>query len=410
MPASTSNPSRARTRFASRILAALLLMLSLLAIEGVSRLLFPLPEETSFNRVNYSEMAGLGRAHAPPLANASFVWSSAPDGVTFRHDLNAYGFRDRTWPLRPEAGRRRIMFVGDSFLEGFMAENTQTIPAGFENAAVRGGRKFEVMNLGIGATGPKDYCNLIRDAVPLFKPDCLVIVFYANDFPGRPFDPAWFAPTFTPDYRNAWTPRLYTVVKRLRSHQPVPVRFRRPSFPFLAAVPDPRNPWSSIETAAAYKKFVSPKIAEAMQRGTFNPSAVNLIERDRVNLTASTEMHPLLEALLAFARTHACKLSVAYVPSANQVSDAYLPFRSEYSENKHPESLMDERYHLHARLLKSACAQLKIPFLDVTPQLREREAAGGRVYWNYDPHMRGASYLMLGELLYEWFSSIDPGT
>jgi hypothetical protein len=89
------------------------------------------------------------------------------------------------------------------------------------------------------------------------------------------------------------------------------------------------------------------------------------------------------------------------------VSDAYLPFRSEYSENKHPESLMGERHQLHARLLKSACAQLHIPFLDVTPPLREREASGERLYWNYDPHLRGASYLMLGEVIYQWFSASD---
>jgi hypothetical protein len=407
MPGSTANSSGARSRGRKRLLAAILLTFSLLVVEGISRLLFPLPEETSFNRINYSEMIGGERAKIPPLANASFVWSSSPDGVTFRHDLNQYGFRDRTWPLRPKAGHRRIMFVGDSFVEGFMAENTQTIPAGFENAAGKDGRKLEAMNLGVGASQPQDYCKLIRDAVPLFKPDCLVLVFYANDFPSPAFDAAWLAPAFTPHFRNPWTPRLYTVVKRLLSHQPVPLSFRHPSFSFLAAVPDPRNPWSSSETAASYQKFVSPKIAEAMQHGTFNPSAVNLLERDRVNLTVSSDMLPLLEALLAFSKSHACKLSVVYVPSANQVSDAYLPFRSEYSENKHPESLMGERHQLHARLLKSACAQLNIPFLDVTLPLREREAAGERLYWNYDPHMRGASYLMLGELIYQWFAATD---
>ncbi|MEO6789300.1 MAG: SGNH/GDSL hydrolase family protein [Chthoniobacteraceae bacterium] len=376
---------------------ALLLAFTLLIIELICRLVFPLPEEDSFNRINYSALLqSPSQARPRHLANASFVWSSSPDGATFRHDLNLYGFRDRTWSLRPRAGSRRVMFVGDSFVEGFMAEGTETIPAGFDHAAKSAGRPFEYMNLGVGAAQPQDYCNLIRDAVPLFRPDDLVVVFYANDFPSPDFESSWLTPDFTANYPNPWMPRLFAVIGRMFSHQSVPLCFHHSAFSFVAPVPDPRNPWSSRETAETYKRFVSPKIAAAMQNGTFNPYAVNLLALDRTHLSTEVDMVPLLKALSDFSARHSCKLSVVYVPSANQVSDAYLPYRSEYAEDKHPASLMDERYQLHARLLKAPCAQLGIPFLDMTPQLREQESAGRRLYWNYDPHMKGSGYLMLG--------------
>ena len=33
-----------------------------------------------------------------------------------------------------------------------------------------------------------------------------------------------------------------------------------------------------------------------------------------------------------------------------------------------------------------------MPFLDLTPQLRAREAAGEHLYWDYDHHFRPAGY------------------
>ena len=75
----------------------------------------------------------------------------------------------------------RILFVGDSFVEGFLAPPSGTVPAVFEaRAREQGLGPIETMNLGVGAIGMKGYVQLISDAVPLFTPDIVWIVRYAN--------------------------------------------------------------------------------------------------------------------------------------------------------------------------------------------------------------------------------------
>ena len=39
----------------------------------------------------------------------------------------------------------------------------------------------------------------------------------------------------------------------------------------------------------------------------------------------------------------------------------------------------------------------------MTPILRKYEASGERLYWNYDEHMKGESYVLVGKYLYDWF-------
>jgi len=57
--------------------------------------------------------------------------------------------------------------------------------------------------------------------------------------------------------------------------------------------------------------------------------------------------------------------------------------------------------------LAQTCRQLAIPFLDLTPLLRKAEA-GGHLYWNYDEHMRGSTYLWVGATIFQWLHSNEP--
>jgi hypothetical protein len=46
----------------------------------------------------------------------------------------------------------------------------------------------------------------------------------------------------------------------------------------------------------------------------------------------------------------------------------------------------------------------------LTPLLREEEARGNRLYWDYDDHMRGGGCLFVGQTLFEWWKSGAPET
>ncbi len=372
--------------------------------EVALRMIFPVPEVLNFNRIHYSSILHTPADAPRYLSNAKFIWFSEPDEATFVHTLNLYGFRDKTWKVARDPGRKRALFIGDSIVEGFMANDNQTIPAGFARTASSRNFQLETLNLGVGASNLIEYYRLIGDAVPLFHPDYLFVVFYANDFNSVPeYDAAWLFSPFIPEFSKLMKPRLWHIIEYMNAKKTVPHVWHRSPFPFFAAAPDPRNPWSSPKFCAHANQFVSPAIADAMRRGRFNPYIVDFYGICKKVLRKPFDISPHLEALKIFADKNSCALFIVYIPFNHQVSDAYLPFHKEYAAEKNPTSLMSEQYQLHAAILKKSCSQHKIPFLDMTPVLRKREAEGKRLYWNYDTHFRGESYLSIGKTVYKWF-------
>ncbi len=102
---------------------------------------------------------------------------------------NAWGVRDRPRSIeRPADVRYRSVLVGDSFLEGYY------IPAPISELveqrwASEGHTDAEAINLGIAATGPRQYYYRIKRVALALKPDTIVIFVYAgNDFIQVRFD------------------------------------------------------------------------------------------------------------------------------------------------------------------------------------------------------------------------------
>ncbi len=380
-------------------------LLPCVALELALRVVFPLPEVLNFDRVHYSPLALVPNvANATSLGRASFVVASDPDGLEFVHRLNLYGFRDRDWPRGKPAGVTRVAFVGDSVVEGFMASGADTIPAGFEQAARAGGEPVDVLNLGVAAADFPEYVRLIRDSVPLFHPDLLVLVLYANDFRPEPYDPAWLAEPLEPLYASPWELRLLHVISAVQEGRRLPRRWTERPFPFFAAVPDPANPWSDPERARRYRAFVDPGMAEAMEHGRFNPFAVDCLPVYEMLLLTPDDRTPHLQALSAFSERHGARLRVVYFPTRNQVSDRYRGAQRRFSREARAATFTGARHQLQARRLRSACERLGIPFLDLTPLLRAWENEKGPLFRKYDEHMTGEGYRLVGSAIYGWWS------
>jgi hypothetical protein len=143
----------------------------LLLLEVAARIVFPLPQIGNFNRIEYALTAispSMRSKHY--LMNSTLSWVSEPDHAGSTMHLNLYGFRDQQWDVLHKRARR-ILFVGDSFVEGFMVADDETIPAVFARRAKAAGQAVEIFNLGIGAAGLSDYMKVIQDAVPALEPD-----------------------------------------------------------------------------------------------------------------------------------------------------------------------------------------------------------------------------------------------
>ncbi|MBL4708011.1 MAG: SGNH/GDSL hydrolase family protein [Flavobacteriales bacterium] len=266
----------------------------LLFIEIVLRICFPLPEFSNFNRINY-QILDRKDDNSGYLRNIEMIWKSSLDtNYEFVHELNKYGYRDELdWEKKKKKGKKRILFVGDSFVEGMMSTADRTIPKGFEKAAQEEGVEIEAFNCGMMGIGLNEYIKFIQDAVPIFKPDELIMVLYSNDAPfQREFNPQI---PLKPSKRSIWKLRFLEILTHIKKEDPIPFVFAPEKRPFYKSVPDPGNPWT--ENTLSLQKEVSPKIAEAMKKGDFNYFRTNWILEEEKFLKSEVRVKSKLEYL-----------------------------------------------------------------------------------------------------------------
>lgn len=104
----------------------------------------------------------------------------APD---YDFNLNSLGFKDIEFSKEKAPSTVRIAAIGDSFAFGVVPYkyNFLTVLEEHLNAHATG-RHFEVLNMGISRTSPREYLSiLIKEALPL-KPDVVIVcIFVGND-------------------------------------------------------------------------------------------------------------------------------------------------------------------------------------------------------------------------------------
>src|SRR5690349_24233919 len=115
--------------------AGIALLLAILAVqEIVFRLVFPLPEVKGFNRIHYMPVGPAGK-DVTAVRSIKMIVESSPDHVRVAEPLNEYGFRDGRWSVQKSVDETRVMFVGDSYVEGILATDGHTIPDAFRAEA-----------------------------------------------------------------------------------------------------------------------------------------------------------------------------------------------------------------------------------------------------------------------------------
>lgn len=368
--------------------------------ELVFRFLFPLPELKHFNRSNYTPKTP-NIERIPSMRYEQRTFQSYPDtAFSFVHFLNGYGFRDKhDWPKAKGSDRLRLMFVGDSFLEGAMAATGHTITDYFKGQDVQ--NKYETMNMGIIGAGLPEYTKLIHDAVPLFSPDVVFLTLFSNDISNRQVQ----RPTGTVDDEefNAWTPRLVELVHLLSINDPVPFRWKGAAS-FMPATPDPFNLWTTRESDFA--PHVMPEMAEYMKQGNMNTFRINNAIAEQKNLSKEIDLGPFLQWVKAFLAEHKSKLVVTYIPSRLQLNNWYYQYELATCQVLCPDTmdLTGSAYQIHSAQLYESCKKLDVPFFDMTPVVLNEESTGNHLYWNYDDHMRSKGYKLIGETLFKQWS------
>lgn len=367
--------------------------------EVVFRVCFPIPEITNFNRINY-QILEPGPNKPPDIRNIKMGWTSSPDTAhTFIHQLNQYGYRDHFWTETKPSGSTRVMFVGDSFVEGMMSTQDQTLVTAFKAQAANAGMEIDAMNCGMMGIGINEYIKFLAEALPIFKPDHVVMVLYSNDIPfTNPYTPGQAR---KPEYNSSLRPRLLTLYDYAQEEDPIPFRWSSDVTPYYKAVPDKSNPWSFY--ADQYAPHVKPELATAMKAGRFNFYRTNWVLEEQRFLAQPTDLTEKLQLIKNLCTVAKAKLTVYYVPSRVQVSTYYYQFDKQSCLINCPDmvDLTGPAYRVQAQNVMNQCKSLNIPAFDLTDAVEAEENNGNHLYWNYDDHMRAKGYRFLGRNIWD---------
>lgn len=173
MKRSDPPPKRPLRLFRKLGLAALGTLLALLALEGLSRLVFPDWAPTRADRNFWAHDEVLGWAHRPGE-------TSRMVHVDFEIDvaINSMGLRDTEYGAEPAPGKRRVIVLGDSFGWGFGVEREQIFCELIE--AERD--DLEVVNASVSGYGTDQQSLWFEHAGRKLHPDVVLLLFYENDF------------------------------------------------------------------------------------------------------------------------------------------------------------------------------------------------------------------------------------
>lgn len=130
-------------------------------------------------------------AHDPLLgfrgrSHAQTIWTREMAGTPRTVRLNAGGFHDHERQQVPAPGTRRVVFIGDSFLESYQVDIdssfAQRLSRRWNERAGSSGAPVEVVNLGVHGYGLGTYALQVRERLSAWQPDAVVLcLFLGND-------------------------------------------------------------------------------------------------------------------------------------------------------------------------------------------------------------------------------------
>jgi lysophospholipase L1-like esterase len=112
----------------------------------------------------------------PPFAEQHY------ESLEFRYSvyINSIGIRDRELP-RERGDSYRILAIGDSFTYGWGVDIENSWPRILQQLAHESGYEVEILNLGKPGSGPPFYSEIAEKAIPLLRPDLVLVCMLQGD-------------------------------------------------------------------------------------------------------------------------------------------------------------------------------------------------------------------------------------
>ena len=195
---------------------AILLFVTVVAVEGLARIIHP---DDTYNVNDLSEFdydAVLGWKGIP-----GYDGRSPLSGAHVK--INQRGYRDKEWEQAIKRADRqhltKILFLGDSEVYGYEIEAYERITEQLEDLYRRNGREVVTFNAGIPAFGTGQEFRAFEILYPLINPDIVLLKYTSNDIGDSALPYCWANPK-----RRVYRP-FYDLEGRLILNREVPKRF-----------------------------------------------------------------------------------------------------------------------------------------------------------------------------------------
>ncbi len=342
--------------------------------------------------------------------HAIFNYTTAE--FSFQVHTNNLGFRDYDATLAKHT-RYRVLAIGDSFTYGWGVNIDDTWPKVLERNLRARNLDTEVANLGQGGSSPADYAAIGQRAIPLLRPDLVVVAVLQADDLDQTLQ-SLERRNGTSPARPGGQPLLQTVRQYARSIYPNLMEARR----HLNAVPPPE--WDAVsEWKPQVRQLVSElngkqkerfdrldgEVKDQFLRATLNPAIIarSLSRPAYIKNTLALERAEIREAIQEVSK-HLARIKEVTERVGGEVIVVSVPhgaYVSQVSLDGHKrmgydvdESLLETTHADEAT--RTAAANAGVGFVAVTHDFRS-ESRKRRLYYRFDGHMNVEGYRWLAE-------------
>jgi lysophospholipase L1-like esterase len=343
--------------------------------------------------------------------NAGLIWGPysvvehATAEFSYQARINNLGFRDRDFSVR-STGAKRVLAIGDSFTYGWGVDAEDSWPKAMERELRRGGLDVEVANLGAPGAGPREYAGLAERAIPLLRPDLVVVgVLQADDLfqaaESKPEQPLTTNQRMLRDFRALY-PNLMQMVSPVESKQ-VHVSKEELRETWKKQVKDFLGQMTAPEKAR-FENLPAP-VQAAYQAGGLNPGLLYMAIRHGEFLVDTCDVAGKgrrgieetakdLAKIRQYAERAHADLVVLPVPYRAYVSRRDVAAMAELGFHVEDEMIS---WSTPDEVIQEACRGAQVQFISVTGEFRERGRAN-ELYFELDGHLNKAGHSAFGEL------------
>jgi len=333
----------------------------------------------------------------PPGLTSSFETIE----FTYTVHINALGLRDREFAVA-RSQTYRVLAIGDSLTYGWGVEIEQTWPTQLERNLREGGLDLEVLNLGRSGIAPSFYALLAERAIPLLKPDLVIVAVSQCDDVTVLNWRVYFRSTIH---------RLYPNLTRLwRGPAPTRSPLRKASAEQTRRATAQRAR-SHLDEATDEQKArfhrLEPVVKDAFLRGELNAYKIRIGMRHPERYMAALDLTSsqvktgsrFLAAYLGrikhVADAHDAKVMVLTVPAGPYVNTHAFRGVQRIGYDMAAEALTSDAPD---RAIFTACGKAGIRCFAVTDAFRERQD-DPTLYYELDGHFTAAAHAFYGDLV-----------